>query len=132
MTTYEATEKAISDLENTVTSLPNEIKTLEDQIAQSKQDEQDARNAKNADGVKAQQKLRTKLESALSKDKGELKKKQAQLDKKKKERDADPLRKYAAEGILNLSKDVVDAMTGAGLKWGGEWEGAKDFMHLEV
>jgi len=132
LTTYEATDKAISDLENTVTSLPNEIKTLEDQIAQSKQDEQDARTAKNADGVKAQQKLRAKLESALSKDKSELKKKQAQLDKKKKDRDADPLRKYAAEGILNLSKDVVEAMTGAGLKWGGEWKEVKDFMHFEL
>jgi hypothetical protein len=30
----------------------------------------------------------------------------------------DPLPKYAAGGFLNLSKDVVDAMIGTGLKWG--------------
>jgi hypothetical protein len=42
------------------------------------------------------------------------------------------LRNYAAGGFLNLSKDVVNAMTGAGLKWGGDWKGAKDFMHFEL
>jgi hypothetical protein len=132
LASYEATETAISNLENSVKSLPDEIKTLEDQIAQSKQDEQDARNVKNSDGVKAQQKLRSKLEQSLNKNKAELKKKQTQLDKKEKERDRDPLRHYAAGGILNLSKDVVEAMTGAGLKWGGNWEGAKDFMHFDL
>ena len=129
---YEATESAISNLENSVKSLPDEIKALEDQIAQSKLDEQDAKTAKNSDGVKAQQKLRSKLEQSLKKDKADLKKNQTQLDKKKKERDADPLRQYAAGGVLNLSKDVVEAMTGAGLRWGGNWTGAKDFMHFEL
>jgi hypothetical protein len=132
LASYEATETAISNLENSVKSLPDEIKTLEDQIVQSKQDEQDARTAKNSDGVKAQQKLRSKLEQSLNKNKAELKKKQTQLDKKKKERDRDPLHHYAAGGIVNLSKDVVEAMTGAGLKWGGNWEGAKDFMHFDL
>ena len=132
LATYQATEKAISDLENAIKSLPDEIKSLEDQLAQSKQDEQDAKAAKDPNGVRAQQKLRTKLQQALSQKKAELKKKQTQLDTKKKQRDADPLRKYAAGGFLNLSKDVVDALTGAGLKWGGNWEGAKDFMHFEL
>ena len=132
LATYQATEKAISDLENVIKSLPDEIKSLEDRIAQSKQDEQDAKAAKDPNGVRAQQKLRAKLQQALSQKKAELKKKQTQLDTKKKQRDADPLRKYAAGGFLNLSKDVVGALTGAGLKWGGNWEGAKDFMHFEL
>ncbi|HBB33151.1 MAG TPA: hypothetical protein DDZ80_03345 [Cyanobacteria bacterium UBA8803] len=129
---YQATEKAISDLENAVKSLPSEIKFLEDQIAQSKQDEQDAKTAKNSSGVQAQQKLRAKLQQSLSQKKAALKKQQKQLDTKKKVRDADPLRKYGTSGFLNLSKDVVEAMTGAGLKWGGDWAGAKDFMHFEL
>jgi hypothetical protein len=129
---YQATEKAISDLENAVKSLPDEIKSIEDQIAQSKQDEQDAKTANNPAGVKAQQKLRAKLQQSLSQKKGALNKQQKQLTKKKQQRDADPLRKYAAGGFLNLSKDVVEAMTGAGLKWGGNWAGAKDFMHFEL
>lgn len=132
LATYKATDKAIADLESSVKSLPDEIKSLEDRIAQSKQDEQDAKAAKNPDGVKAQQKLRANLQQAWTKKKAELKQKQTQLDQKTKQRDADPLRKYAAGGFLNLPKAVVDAMTGAGLKWGGEWEGAKDFMHFEL
>ncbi|NJL87172.1 MAG: M15 family metallopeptidase [Leptolyngbyaceae cyanobacterium SM1_1_3] len=43
-----------------------------------------------------------------------------------------PLRNYAASGFLNLPKDLVEAMTGAGLEWGGDWKGAKDFMHFEL
>lgn len=132
LTAYQATEQAIADLENSVKLLPDETKSLEDQIAQSKQEEQDAKDAKNSKGVKEQQKLRAMLQQALAKKKIELKKKQTQLDTKKKQRDADPLRKYASGGFLNLSKDVVEAMTGAGLTWGGNWEGAKDFMHFEV
>jgi len=132
LTMYQTTEQAITDLENSVKLLPDETKSLEDQIAQSKQDEQDAKDAKNSKGVQAQQKLRATLQRALAKKKAELKKKQTQLDAKKKQRDADPLRKYAVGGFLNLLKDVVEAMTGAGLKWGGNWTGAKDFMHFEL
>lgn len=52
--------------------------------------------------------------------------------KKKRKRKTDPLRSYAATGILNLSKEVVEAMGEAGLKWGGNWKGPKDFMHFEL
>lgn len=132
LVTYQATEQAISDLENAVTSLPAEIKSLEDQIIQSNLDEQGERDAKNPTGVQAQQKLRARLQQALTQKKLSLKNKQIQLNAKKKQREADPLRKYAAGGFLNISKDVVDAMTGAGLNWGGNWAGAKDFMHFEL
>jgi hypothetical protein len=132
LTKYEATEKAISDLENSVSSLPDEIKSLDDQIAQSAQDEHDAREANNPAAAQAEQKLRAKLQQASTKKKAELKKSQTHLTAKKKQRDADPLRGYASGGVVNLSKDVVDALTGAGLKWGGNWEGAKDFMHFDL
>lgn len=117
--TYQATEKAISDLENAVTSLPTEIKSLEDQIIQSKLDKQEERDANNPAGVRAQQRLRAKLQQILTQKKALFKNKQTQLKKKIKQREADPLRKYAAGVFLNLSRDVVESLTGAGLKWGG-------------
>ena len=40
--------------------------------------------------------------------------------------------KYAREGFLNLPKDVVMAMKGAGFKWGGDWETHKDLMHFDM
>lgn len=132
LTNYEATEKAIADLENAVRSLPDEIQLLEEQIAQGKQDAQDAKAIKDVKGVREQQKLRATIQRSLTQQKNTLKKQQRQLDAKKKQRDADPLRQYAADGFLNLAKDVVDALTGAGLKWGGNWKGAKDFMHFEL
>lgn len=132
LASYQATDKAIADLTSTVAALPVEIKALEDQISQSQKDEQLAKDAKDTNGVKAQQALRAKLKKALAKKQAELKKQQKQLDKKVKQRDADPLRGYAAGGIVNLSKDFVEAMTGAGLRWGGNWEGAKDFMHFDL
>ncbi len=132
LTEYQTMEQAISDLENAIIGLPQEIKSIEDRITQSKQEEQKERDAKNPAGVRAHQMLRAKLQQALTEKKSALKKKEKQLDAKKKQREADPLRKYAAGGFLNLSKDVVEAMTGAGLKWGGSWAGAKDFMHFEL
>ena len=54
------------------------------------------------------------------------------LGKKRTARDQDPLRTYGAQGFLNLPKEVVEAMTGAGLRWGGNWKGAKDFMHFDL
>jgi hypothetical protein len=131
LASFQATETAIADLEATVKALPADIKKLDDQIAKSKQDEADAKAAKNKDGVRAQQTLQAKLKQALTKTKANLKKSEAQLAKQKKARDDDPLRQYGAGGFLNLPKDIVEAMTGAGLSWGGNWEGAKDFMHFE-
>ncbi|MCP4357068.1 MAG: M15 family metallopeptidase [Chloroflexi bacterium] len=57
-----------------------------------------------------------------------------QLKKKEKQRDSDKLRQYARTGFLNLSKDIVTALTDAGLEWGGDWgkPHSKDFMHFEV
>jgi D-alanyl-D-alanine carboxypeptidase-like protein len=132
LASYQATETAIAELEASVKALPADIKKLEDQITTAKQDEADAKAAKNKDGVRAQQTLQAKLNQALTKTKANLKKSQTKLAEKKKARDDDPLRQYAAGGILNLPKDIVEAMTGAGLSWGGNWDGAKDFMHFEL
>jgi hypothetical protein len=128
----DAIEKSISTLEGNATSATDEIKTLDEQIAQSTRDEQDAVAANDQAAVKAQRALRARLEQTSAKQKADLKKTQGQIEKTKKHRDADPLQKYANDGMVNLQKDVVSAMTGAGLKWGGNWEGPKDFMHFDL
>ena len=44
----------------------------------------------------------------------------------------DTLSGYADRGFLDLDERLVDAMRAAGLGWGGDYAGAKDFMHFEV
>lgn len=39
---------------------------------------------------------------------------------------------YAATGFLNLREEAVNALTGAGFSWGGNWNTIKDFMHFEM
>ena len=39
---------------------------------------------------------------------------------------------YAAKtGYMDLAKEVVVALVGAGLTWGGQYGGAKDMMHFD-
>ena len=42
------------------------------------------------------------------------------------------MRGMASRGFLDLDKDMVEALKAAGLGWGGDYAGAKDFMHFEV
>lgn len=39
---------------------------------------------------------------------------------------------YAQRGFMNLPTKLVKALQNAGLKWGGSWTSAKDFMHFEL
>ena len=39
---------------------------------------------------------------------------------------------YASGGFLNLEQDLIDALTGAGFGWGGDYQHSKDFMHFEL
>ena len=61
-----------------------------------------------------------------------IKRQQKKLDAATKTRDTDTLRGYADRGFLDLDKDLVEALKKAGLGWGGDYAGAKDFMHFEV
>lgn len=133
LASFEASDKAVADLETAIKPLPAEIKALNDAIAQSKLDEADAKKDKNTAGVNAQRTLRATLTKSLNAKNAELKKNEKELAKRNKDRSNDALRQYRAKGFLNLSKDFVDAMTGAGLTWGGEWGEAnsKDFMHFQ-
>ena len=70
--------------------------------------------------------------AAVSKAKAALAKQQKSLRDNTKKRDGYTLRKYQREGILNLPKDVVEAMTKAGFRWGGDWAVHKDMMHFDM
>lgn len=42
------------------------------------------------------------------------------------------LNRYAKLGFMNLEQSLIDALKGAGIKWGGDWIHVKDFMHFEL
>ena len=68
--------------------------------------------------IAALRKELTKQVGVVSTAKAALRKHQKSLKDNAEERDRYTLRKYAREGILNLPKDVVEAMTKAGFTWG--------------
>ncbi len=109
-----------------VGKLSAEKEAASDQVEQAKTDKKDKKEL-----AKLRKDLASKT-AALSKATSTLKKNERALKKKIDTRDSYTLRKYAREGFLNLPKDVVEAMQGAGFKWGGEWSTHKDLMHFDM
>jgi hypothetical protein len=79
------------------------------------------------------------LKKAVDTRKAQIKAKSAQwkikdavLKKKLKAQEEDTLGGYAERGFLDLDERLVDELRKAGLRWGGDYAGAKDFMHFEV
>ena len=113
-----AAQKAISDerdrlvaLEKAVTDTDAAIDTLQTQI--------DALD-------------KTKDRAQIAALTTKIKAKQKQLERATKARDTDGMRHMADVGFLDLSEQLVNALKAAGLRWGGDYKGAKDFMHFEV
>lgn len=50
----------------------------------------------------------------------------------KAESQIDEIHRWGSDGLMDLEPALVTALQKAGLKWGGEWAGSKDFMHFEV
>jgi hypothetical protein len=50
----------------------------------------------------------------------------------KAESQIDDRHRWGSDGFMDLEPTLVTALQKAGLKWGGEWAGSKDFMHFEV
>ena len=42
------------------------------------------------------------------------------------------LQEFAARGFCTLDLALIQALLGAGLRWGGQWPNSKDFMHFEL
>lgn len=129
---FEAVDSALTGLESEVAALPAAVAALEEQITRSQQGEQESTTRGDTRGAAAERRLRAGLQKELKRRKAELARKTKDVGKKRTARDQDPLRTYGAKGFLNLPKEVVEAMTGAGLRWGGNWKGAKDFMHFDL
>ena len=113
-----AAQKSISDerdklvaLEKAVTDTEAEIDTLQTEI--------DALDA-------------TKDAKKIAAMTAKLKAKQTKLAKATKARDNNPNQVLADKGFLDLDEQLVNALKAAGLRWGGDYKGAKDFMHFEV
>jgi hypothetical protein len=113
---YEKTDEEIESLQGEIDTQEDQVQDLEDQI-------------KEAQGKKLKA-----IKASLNSEKKKLRKSKNKLKAKEKARRQDPLRKYGAGGFMNLPKELVTAMTSkhAGFEWGGNWEGAKDFMHFEM
>jgi hypothetical protein len=107
----------------TMTALRDSAKEL---LAQAKKDK------KPKAEIAALQKDLTAKSAALAKAKAVVAKNRKSLKDNTKKRDEHTLRKYAREGILNLPKEVVQAMKSAGFTWGGDWAVHKDIMHFDM
>jgi hypothetical protein len=128
---FEALDKAVDDLQLAIDGLSGEIDVLGNELealaaGQSLKEGEAAPTGKALDQqVKARK-------TAIAGKTAAIKAKQKQLEKAAKTRDDDTLRGYAGRGFLDLDKDMVEALKAAGLRWGGDYKGAKDFMHFEV
>jgi hypothetical protein len=113
---YEGLDDAISKLQTEIFLGDLEISLLDLAISNATGAEKNKLNRKK----KATQRALNKAEK--------------QLTKKEKQRDSDTLRRYARTGFVNIPKDIVTALTDAGLTWGGDWgkPNSKDFMHFQV
>lgn len=107
----------------TVTAVKRATQALLEQAQQDKRPKPE---------IAALRKELAKQTAAVSKAKGALDRQQKSLKGKTSARDAYTLRKYAAEGIVTLSKDLVEAMKKAGFTWGGDWKVHKDIMHFDM
>jgi hypothetical protein len=128
---FEALDKAVDDLQIATEKLSGDIDLLSHDLDQLnageslKEGEAPLTGKALAKEVAARKKAITQKTTAI-------KAKQKQLEKAIGARDDDTLRGYASRGFLDLDKDMVEALKGAGLDWGGDYGGAKDFMHFDV
>jgi hypothetical protein len=107
---YEKLDADIVKAEDAVDALTDDIEKLDADIAAADKKTRRALVKKRNAKAKMLQKTRRRLESMSS----------------------DKLREHAREGFLDLNKQLVEALEGAGLHWGGEGWAAKDYMHFEV
>jgi hypothetical protein len=128
---FVALDKAVEDLEKAIKQLDEELDKLNEEL--DKLDKNEALEDGGAvlagkDKAKAVKARKTAVKTKTA----AIKLKQKQLGKAVAARDDDTLRGYANRGFLDLNKTMVEELKAAGLRWGGDYTGAKDFMHFEV
>jgi D-alanyl-D-alanine carboxypeptidase len=117
-----ALDKAVEDLEKAISKLQSELAALNADLEQL---------AKAPPGAATDTQIHVR-KAALATKATAIANKQKQLARAVKTRGEDPLHSLAAHGFLDLNKAMVVALKGAGLRWGGDYKGPKDFMHFEV
>ena len=127
---FAALDKAVEDLEKAIKQLDEEIDKLNEELDKLGKDEAlepggAVLAGKDKTKAVAARKATVKTKTAL------IKVKQKKLAQAVGARDEDTLRGYATRGFLDLNQTMVEALKGAGLQWGGDYSGAKDFMHFE-
>jgi hypothetical protein len=128
---HQALEKAVSDALTEATELSAAVDVLEAELSTLEAGE----STKEGEAPLTGKALTKEVEAhkALIKKKSALWKiKQKALDDKMKAQDQDTLAGYADRGFLDLDERLVDGLRAAGLGWGGDYGGAKDFMHFET
>lgn len=128
---FEALDTAVQDAQKAIDTVDAEIDVLSAELETLKEGGS-LKPGEAAPTGKALTKQVTARKTAIATKTAAIKRKQKQLDKAVKARDDDTLRGYASRGFLDLDKDMVEALKAAGLGWGGDYGGAKDFMHFEV
>jgi DNA repair exonuclease SbcCD ATPase subunit len=125
---FEAASRRITAFESTIQTLEGEIEAINAKLDPPKPA---AGGGAKGDTAAAAPALSAKEKKKL---KADLKTKQKSLKKAKagiRQENTD-VREWSQKGFLNLPKTVVRALTDAGLKWGGDYGGVKDFMHFEL
>ena len=128
---FEALDKAVADVEAAIAKLEGEIEQLGKDVEKLEKGESldPAKAPLTGKALAKEIKARKALIATKS---GTIKRQQRKLADAVKTRDTDEMRGYASRGFLDLDKDLVEALKKAGLGWGGDYTGAKDFMHFEV
>jgi hypothetical protein len=130
---FDATVAAVGAAEAAVAAGSTDVATVTEAKESAKQLlEQAKKDKKPKAEIAALRKDLAKRTAAVSKAQAALRKSQKSLKENTEKRDNYTLRKYAREGIINLPKDVVEAMKNAGFTWGGDWAVHKDIMHFDM
>ena len=128
---FEGLDQAVADTQKAIDALDVEIGALNAELDKLGKGES-LEAGKAALTGKALKTAVTTRKQAVQKRASAIKKQQKKLADATKARDEDPMRGMASRGFLDLDKDMVEALKAAGLGWGGDYAGAKDFMHFEV
>jgi hypothetical protein len=127
----QALEKAVTDALTEATELSAAVDLLEAEVSTL----EGGGSLKEGEAPLEGKSLKKEIDARkalIKKKSAQWKLKQKALDRKLKAQEDDTLGGYAERGFLDLDERLVDELRKAGLRWGGDYAGAKDFMHFEV
>jgi hypothetical protein len=127
---FTALSKAVTDAQTNVTTLDADVELLKAELATAKAKTPEQLQEEGTTDAQHKAKLKA-LQTALTAKETAQKAAKTKLTRAQGAYDSDSMVTYGREGILNLPKVLVKAMTDAGFTWGGDWAESKDFMHFD-